>query len=91
MKYFVIYEKIFAMLDVIYDKFTEIFNEQNIKLNLAGQIANMALRFESLITCKYSKTKRLHCWFHVKNAMMKDVEKLKTLSYGIQSFCKEHR
>ena len=40
----------------------------------------MAPRFESLIANKYSKTKRLHCWFHVKNAMMKDVEKLKTLS-----------
>ena len=69
------------MLDVIFDKFTEICQEQNIKLNLTSLAVSLtALQFESLITSKYSKTMKLHCWFHVKNAIMKDVEKLKTLS-----------
>ena len=38
----------------------------NIKLNLTSLTADMAPQFESLIANKYSKTKRLHCWFHVK-------------------------
>ena len=63
---------------LFFDKFVEIFKEENIKLNLTS--LTTAPQFESLIANKYSKTKRLHYWFHVKNTMMKDVEKLKTLS-----------
>ena len=76
----IIYEETFVMLSVIFDKFTEICKEQNVKQNLTSLTADMAPQFEYLIAKQYLKTKRLHCWFHVKNAMMKDVEKLKTLS-----------